>query len=197
MKTVVFLLCALGAASALQLAQPNKEFVFSYSGKILTGIPELEDTFSGIAIDASVIAQTGPSTNPFTNTYKLALREVSIANFNEKLSGVTSRNWRNLETPSTAPVPEAFKAFLESPVEIELEDGEVKKVILSSEEPEWSVNFKKALIAVLKMRLPVQEVMSNTITRGQVSHSVSSIAAYRPYFLIIPSFLESPLSSSS
>merc|ERR1712180_136318 len=166
MKAVFFLLCTLGAASAI-LIKANQEHVFSYSGKILTGIPELDQTYSGIAIDASVILQAGANNDPFNNMYKLALREVKIANFNEKLNGAKPLNWRHMEVPSTSPVPEAFKAFLESPVEIELEAGEVKKVILSSEEPEWSVNFKKALVSVLKVRLPAEKAMSNMITRGQ------------------------------
>ena len=173
MKAVFFLLCTLGAASAL-LIKANQEHVFSYSGKILTGIPELDQTYSGIAIDASVILQTGANNDPFNNMYKLALREVKIANFNEKLNGAKPLNWRHMEVPSTSPVPEAFKAFLESPVEIELEAGEVKKVILSSEEPEWSVNFKKGLVSVLKVKLPVERAMSNMINRGQVSSSYFS-----------------------
>jgi hypothetical protein len=52
-------------------------------------------------------------------------------------------------------------------VEVELVDGEVKRVTVSSEEPEWSVNFKKALISAFKMKLPEQEERNNRIVRGQ------------------------------
>ena len=166
MKLAFFLFAAFGAASASFKA--NEESVFKYHGKILTGIPELEDVFSGMAIDASVIVQAGSNPNPFANNYKIALKDVKIKNFNEKLQGPKPLNWRRVETPSTSPVPEEFKAHLEAPIEVQLENGEVRRMTVSAEEPEWSINFKKALVAAVKMKEPVAEERSNMIARSEV-----------------------------
>jgi hypothetical protein len=104
MKLVVFFLCALRAVSANIRA--NEEHVYSYSGKILSGIPELEDTFSGLVIDSTVIIKAGSGRSPFTNTYKIAFKDVKFSSFNEKLSSPQPLNWRKMETPVTSPVTE-------------------------------------------------------------------------------------------
>merc|ERR1719186_1566400 len=46
---------------------------------------------------------------------------------------------------------------MESPVEVMMVKGEVSTVKISSQEPQWSVNFKKALVAMLKIQLPIQQ----------------------------------------
>merc|ERR1712126_406812 len=90
-----------------------------------------------------------------------------MGNFNEKLSGPEPLNWRTLVTPATSPVPEALKVFLESPVQGEMEAWKIKKVTLSADEPEWSVNFKKALVAAIKVQLPATMELPNAIPRSQ------------------------------
>jgi hypothetical protein len=52
-------------------------------------------------------------------------------------------------------------------VEVELVDGEVKRVTVSSEKPEWRVNFKKELISAFKMKLPEQKERNNCIVKRQ------------------------------
>ena len=167
MKLAFFLLCAFGAASAKFLIKPGQEHVYAYSGRILTGIPELENVFSGLAIDCKVLLQAGQG-RPGTNTFKVALRDVQFSNFNQKLNGPLPLNWRTMVTPATAPVINAHKIFLESPVEVEMVNWEIKKVIISAEEPEWSVNFKKALIAAIKVQLPLGNEHENRISREGV-----------------------------
>merc|ERR1711970_1713561 len=97
-------------------------------------------------------------------------------------------NWRTMETPSTNPVTSAHKAHLESPVVVELENWEVKKVIVSAEEPEWSVNFKKALVAAIKVQLPEDDAHQNRISRGGESWmgmSSGSSFALPPYWTVM------------
>merc|ERR1712013_827572 len=137
-------------------------------GKILTGIPELEQTFAGMAIECEVLLQGQGFTaeGPGNGVFKIALRNIKFNNFNEKLSGPEPLNWRTLVTPATSPVPEALKVFLESPVQGEMEAWKIKKVTLSADEPEWSVNFKKALVAAIKVQLPATMELPNQIPRS-------------------------------
>merc|ERR1712013_724586 len=106
-------------------------------GKILTGIPELEQTFAGMAIECEVLLQGQGFTaeGPGNGVFKIALRNIKFNNFNEKLSGPEPLNWRTLVTPATSPVPEALKVFLESPVQGEMEAWKIKKVTLSADGP--------------------------------------------------------------
>merc|ERR1712013_677420 len=148
-------------------------------GKILTGIPELEQTFAGMAIECEVLLQGQGFTaeGPGNGVFKIALRNIKFNNFNEKLSGPEPLNWRTLVTPATSPVPEALKVFLESPVQGEMEAWKIKKVTLSADEPEWSVNFKKAKAKVC----------------GQTPFNVNYAFEYLPYKAIVPSEMGFPI----
>merc|ERR1711862_249578 len=149
MKSSLFCLLAVGLASCDLLFSPGNEYVYTYSGKILTGIPQVDSTFAGMAITGQVIVQATT-----TNTFKLALRDVGFSTFNERLAGGEPRNWRTVATPTTNPLTDLFKKHMESPVEFIVEKGIISSLKISAEEPQWSVNFKKALLASLKIQLP-------------------------------------------
>merc|ERR1712042_276807 len=116
------------------------------------GIPELDSTFAGLSLSGKVVLQATSQ-----NTFKLAMKEVGFSQFNEKFSGMKPFNWRNVVTPATSPVIGMAKQYMESPVEFSITTGDLTSVKVSSSEPEWSVNFKKALITALKIQLPVQQ----------------------------------------
>merc|ERR1719474_1808710 len=121
-----------------------------------------------MAIECEVLLQGQGFTaeGPSNGVFKIALRNIKFNNFNEKLSGPEPLNWKTLVTPATSPVPEALKVFLESPVQGEMEAWKIKKVTLSADEPEWSVNFKKALVAAIKVQLPATMELPNQIPRS-------------------------------
>ena len=57
-----------GLASSQLLFTPGNEYVYTYSGKILSGIPQVDSTFAGLSLSGQVIVQaTGQ------NTFKLAV----------------------------------------------------------------------------------------------------------------------------
>ena len=86
-------------------------------------------------------------------TFKLAMRDVGLAKFNDKLEGKHEPvNWRNVVTPATNPVTADVKLFMAK--------GEVSTGKISAQEPQWAVNFKKALGAALKVKLPFQQAQS-------------------------------------
>merc|ERR1711887_5607 len=153
MKTALLCLLTVGVASSELFFSPGNEYVYTYSGKILTGIPEVDTTFAGMSITGHIIVQATR-----VNTFKLAVRDVGFSTFNEKLTGVEPRNWRSVDTPATAPLTASFKIHMESPVEFVVEKGIISTVKISAEEPQWSVNFKKALLASLKIQLPAEGI---------------------------------------
>merc|ERR1719394_1199912 len=116
MKSLLILALAGLACSQQSYHQyfsPGQEYVYSYTGRILTGIP---------------------------------------------LSGSTQQptNWRNVKVESSTPLTSQYKQYMESPVEFSVEQGQFSTMKVSSEEPHWSVNFKKALVANLKVQQPQQ-----------------------------------------
>merc|ERR1711970_1251696 len=153
MKSALLCLLTVGVVSCELFFSPGNEYVYTYSGKILTGIPEVDTTFSGMSITGQIIVQATS-----VNTFKLAIRDVRFSTFNEKLAGVEPLNWRSVDTPAANPLTASFKKHMESPVEFIVEKGIVSTVKISAVEPQWSVNFKKALLASLKIQLPTEGI---------------------------------------
>ena len=103
------------------------------------------------------------------NTFQL--KQVRSVKFNEKLSGSSHeqnwrQNWRKLRTPETQQIPSEFESILESPIEVSMTNGEIRNIKISQNEPEWSVNFKKALVSLMKVQVPTnQQDLNQNILR--------------------------------
>merc|ERR1711931_43203 len=89
-----------------------------------------------------------------SRTFKLALKDVKFAKFNEKLTGLEPENWRFMHTPEPEETTSEYKTVLESPVEFTMVEGEVKEIKSSREEATWTLNFKKSLISLIKIQSP-------------------------------------------
>jgi len=153
MKSALFYFLFVGLTTSSSPFKPGYEYVYSYSGKILTGVPEIDTTFAGMSITGRVIVQsTG------IDSFKLAMREVGVSTFNDKMSGSDPVNWRNVITPKTKPLVEEYQQHFESTTEFTIENGEISTMLVSNTEPLWSINFKKALIANLKIQLPGADI---------------------------------------
>jgi len=155
MKSALILLF-VGIVNCGQLLNPGQEYVYQYHGRLLTGIPQIDSTYAGLALQGKVIIQVTSQ-----NTFKLQMRDVNFGTYNQKLSGPEQQNWRNVKVEANTPLDSHYKQMLESPVEFQLQQGEISSVKLSNQEPQWSVNMKKALISSLKVQLPGQQVLSS------------------------------------
>merc|ERR1711936_927787 len=154
MKTLLILaLAGLASSYSHQFFRPGNEYVYSYNGRILTGIPQIDSTFAGMSLEGEVIVQATPQ-----NTYKIMMKNVKFGTFNDHLSGSSQqpKNWRNVQVESSTPLTSQYKQYMESPVEFSVEQGQFSTVKVSSQEPQWAVNFKKALVASLKIQQPYQ-----------------------------------------
>merc|ERR1711913_259871 len=151
MKSALILLIAGLASSSELYASPGQEFVYEYYGRMLTGIPQLDSTFAGMALKSKVIVQVTEQ-----NLYKIQMKDVKYGTFNEKLSGPNSDNWRSVEVESDIPLSGEYKKMLETPFEVKMSKygGEISSMKISSAEPQWSVNMKKGLVSSLKMTFP-------------------------------------------
>merc|ERR1711955_183531 len=85
MKSALILLF-VGIVSCGQFYSPGQEYVYQYYGRILTGLPQINNTFAGLALKGQVILQATSQ-----NNYKLQLKNVNFGTFNEKLSDLSQR----------------------------------------------------------------------------------------------------------
>ena len=83
--------------------QPGKEYVYEYSGRLLTGIPELADVYSGVGINCTVHIQRSHD----SDTFSLSVKSPKYVRVNEKLESLSQRepsNWRQLRLPEVSEV---------------------------------------------------------------------------------------------
>merc|ERR1712111_206620 len=164
----LLLVVGLAAASGLSGSgikfEAGKEYVFEYSGRLMTGIPALASQYSGLGINATVslVAKT-------PTTFGLVVSAPKFVKINDVLTPIEDNvpstyegtNWRRVKLPEMVEVPAEFKKILAIPVVVELGvTGEVIKVVISKNEPEWSVNFKKGIVSLFQVKMET-EVGSN------------------------------------
>ena len=58
-----------GLSSATMWFEPGREYQFSYEGKMMTGLPQMSNHFSGVVVRSEVVVQAVDQTN-----YKIKVR---------------------------------------------------------------------------------------------------------------------------
>merc|ERR1712168_684525 len=123
MKSLLILALA-GLASSYQAHHQyfstGQEHVYNYSGRILTGIPQIDSTFAGMSMEGQVIVQAISQ-----NSVKMMMRNVKFGTFNDHLSGSSQQptNWRNVQLESSTPLSSQYQQYMEAPVGRQLQEG--------------------------------------------------------------------------
>ena len=111
------------------------------------------------------------------------MKNIRYSKFNERLSEDRSENWRQLEVPEASPVPSEHQTYLEYPIEFSMQDGEIRDIKVSEEEPEWATNMKKSLVSLIKVQLPSQ--VPEPQYHGFCSHRAENHILVEPTNLMI------------
>merc|ERR1711962_873827 len=119
----LLLVVGLAAASGLTGSglkfEAGKEYVFEYSGRLMTGIPALANQYSGLGINATVSLVSKTPT-----TFGLVVSTPKFVKINDVLTPVEDNvpstyegtNWRRVKLPEMVEVPAEFKKILAIPV---------------------------------------------------------------------------------
>jgi len=147
--------CAFASHQSEWRWQSGRQHVFKYSGRLLTGMPQLAAHYSGIAINATVLVDVLEQ-----NKLQLSLEHPRFAKISERLEarmnsqdGRDGQNWRELYLPEMTEVDSEIRRLLEQPIIFELYHGEIRQAKISRQEPEWSVNFKKSLALLFQTKV--------------------------------------------
>merc|ERR1712131_554707 len=158
----LLMVVGLAAASSTGLGRElkfdaGKEYLFQYSGRLMSGIPELANQYSGLAINATVglIAKSQTTLSLVVSAPKF-VKINDVLNSEETVpSTYGGTNWRRMVLPEMLEVPEEFKRILAMPVLVELdgETGAIRAVKVSKSVPEWSVNYKKGIVSLFQVKM--------------------------------------------
>merc|ERR1719305_1180261 len=140
-----------GGMGGTSLWMPGTEFTYEYNGRLLTGIPELSSHhFSGLGIKCKLSLTVTRS-----GRIVLHIKDAEYARVNNELRPETGdqvgHNWRYLPLTGYQAVPTESMRMLSRPTPFEIsESGKVSSIRVSHDEAEWSINFKKALVALFQ-----------------------------------------------
>ncbi len=164
----VLILCSvlsgLAAATGPLSFNPGQEYVFSYSGRLLTGIPELSEShYSGLGVRAQVVLTVRGN-----GEYGITIQDAKYTKINGELkpsSGAqgnqgqestssTGPNWRNLELPNYSDLPASAAQSLRKPTVFKMNsgNGEFESMTVDQNEPTWSLNFKKGIVVLFQTK---------------------------------------------
>ena len=127
----------------------NQEYRYRYSTQVLTGIPELNEQFSGVRLTASIRVQPRPD-----STFRIQLENPRFESYNDLLK---RKNNRIITPGQEQEIPSSFKTWLETPFTIFHKRGLVEKIQTENGEPEFIVNVKKGIISQLQNDLSQSE----------------------------------------
>merc|ERR1711887_428244 len=104
-------------------------------------------------IKAKIILQAFPD-----NWFHIMVKDVSFNSFNKNFRNMSATHWKTVQIkdgwseadPSSLP-------SLQIPIKFTMRNGILSDIIVSTSEPEWVLNFKKALVSLFK----VQEDQNN------------------------------------
>merc|ERR1712058_152792 len=82
-------------------------------------------------------------------------------------------NWRNVKVEANSPLAAQYRQVLESPVEFQVQQGEISAIKISAQEPQRSVNMKKALVSTVKIQLPSQQQWLSSQQQQQVDNNMN------------------------
>merc|ERR1711970_1177571 len=161
---LLFLSCVGASAIKPYSWSTNKEYRYKYSSQVLTGIPEINNQFSGVRLTSEVRIQP-----KHDSTCTIKIENPKIVSYNDEDMKITG-DWTPKETHGKVEeVSETIKTWLESPIIVYHKQGRVEKIETENGEPEFIVNIKKSLVSQLQHDLSkslYSDESSNKVRRG-------------------------------
>ena len=151
---------------------PGKMYVYEYSARLLTGIPDLADQYSGFEMTADLVLQAqeaGKVAMKMTNVKVGHTNDHVPANYEEDIDML--HRWNK-----------EYQRELTKPIVFKHTKGQVSELEADQSEQDWSLNVKKSILSLFNLNLTPSQVMQ--AQRGNlVPKTVSSedLAYYGVY----------------
>lgn len=128
---------------------PGQMYVYEYNARLLTGIPELADQYSGFEMTSDLILQ--PRGNGMV---AMKLTNVKIGKTNDAVPG----NYEE-DIDMVHRFNKEYQRELTKPIRFQHEAGKVRFFEADRAEPDWSLNIKKSILALFNINLTPEKVI--------------------------------------
>lgn len=148
----IVLTCVLASqiAASPSVFRPGKEFVFHYVAQAVTGIPNSGKQAAALKGSATVRVQIKPA-----GKIVIALSDVAVYKVVGAIptGAATALLPDSAVTMITAPELQAIKEAVMRPIRCEYRNGMIVSLEMPADEPVWSANVKKGIVAMLQVNL--------------------------------------------
>merc|ERR1711973_768457 len=145
LSAILFVGCVAAAAIQPYSWTPSKEYRYKYSAQVLSGIPELNNQFSGVRFNSEVLIQPQED-----STCLIKIENVELTSYNEEGLEIT-HDWTPKEKHGEREeIPSSIKSQIETPFVVFHKKGKVEMIETELGESESIINIKKALVSKLQ-----------------------------------------------
>merc|ERR1712042_207582 len=146
LSAILFVGCVAAAAIQPYSWTPSKEYRYKYSAQALSGIPELNNQFSGVRFNSEVLIQPQED-----STCLIKIENVELTSYNEEGIEMT-HDWTPKEKHGEREeIPSSIKSQIETPFVVFHKKGKVEMIETELGESESIINIKKVLYPSSKM----------------------------------------------
>merc|ERR1711887_263121 len=143
LSAILFVDCVAAAAIQPYSWTPSKEYRYKYSAQVLSGIPELNNQFSGVRFNSEVLIQPQED-----STCLIKIENVELTSYNEEGLEMT-HDWTPKEKHGEREeIPSSIKSQIETPFVVFHKKGKVE--MIETELGESESNINKALVSKLQ-----------------------------------------------
>lgn len=146
---------------------PGQTYLYDYSSRLLTGVPQLANQYSGFEIRAQVILQALSD-----SVVQLKMSMIQVGKHN----GPVANDFPAGDVVMDHQMNSQYQRELTKPIRFVHNEGKVKAFEADQSEPEWSLNMKKAILSLLNVNLQPKKIIksakSNQIFRPDIDLTV-------------------------
>jgi hypothetical protein len=132
---------------------PGQTYLYEYSGRLLSGIPQLADQYAGFEILADLILQPLGE-----DIVAMKLANIKVGKHN----GQVPNNYQEEITMNHQPDAQ-YTRELTKPIRFIYADGKINQFEADQSEPEWSLNIKKSILSLFNINLTPKKILKSPI----------------------------------
>jgi hypothetical protein len=129
---------------------PGQTYVYEYSARLLTGIPELADQYAGFEMTADLVLQSRGQ----PDKVDMKLTNIKVGKTNDQTGGSYEEDIDMVHRWN-----KEYQRELTKPVRFQHEAGKVTAFEAERNEPDWSLNVKKSILSLFNLNLTPQKII--------------------------------------
>jgi hypothetical protein len=128
----------------------GQTYVYEYSARLLTGIPELADQYAGFEMTADLVLQARGTADKVA----MKLTNVKVGKTNDAVDGSFEEDIDMVHRWN-----KEYQRELTKPIRFQHENGKVIAFEAERSEPDWSLNVKKSILSLFNLNLTPQKII--------------------------------------